>query len=64
VLASINNPFRFENRKQLVKMAGYDLCANRSGRTRDKTIPVISKKANGELCYALYQAANVADAKS
>ena len=25
VLASIGDPFRFENRKQLVKMAGYDL---------------------------------------
>lgn len=63
VLASIGDPFRFENRKQLIKMAGYDLCANRSGRTSDKAIPVISKKGNGELRYALYQAANVAAAK-
>ncbi len=44
-------------------MAGYDLCANRSGRTSDKAIPVISKKGNGELRYALYQAANVAVAR-
>ena len=44
-------------------MARYDLCANRSGRTSDKAIPVISKKGNSELRYALYQAANVAAAR-
>ena len=63
VLGSIGDPFRFENRKQLIKMAGYDLCANRSGRTSDKAIPVISKKGNSELRYALYQAAKVASAR-
>jgi len=63
VLASIGDPFRFENRKQLIKLAGYDLCAKRSGKTSDKAVPVISKKGNGELRYALYQAANVAAAK-
>nr|MBC8359786.1 IS110 family transposase [Candidatus Desulfatibia profunda] len=63
VLASIADPFRFENRKQLIKMAGYDLCAERSGKTSDKAVPVISKKGNGELRYALYQAANVAVAR-
>lgn len=60
VLASIGDPFRFKNRKQLIKMAGYDLCADRSGNTSAKAIPVISKKGNSELRYALYQAANVA----
>jgi transposase len=63
VLASIGDPFRFENRKQLIKLAGYDLCAKRSGKTSDEAIPVISKKGNGELRYALYQAANVASAR-
>ena len=63
VLASIGDPFRFKNRKQLIKMAGYDLCANRSGKTSDKAIPVISKKGNGELRYALYQAAKVASVR-
>jgi transposase len=63
VLASIGDPFRFENQKQLIKMSGYDLCANRSGRTSGKAIPVISKKGNSELRYALYQAAKVAAAK-
>ena len=63
VLASIGDPFRFENRKQLIKLAGYDLCAKRSGKTSDKAVPVISKKGNGELRYALYQAASVAAAR-
>jgi transposase len=63
VLASIGDPFRLENRKQLIKLAGYDLCAKRSGKTSDEAIPVISKKGNGELRYALYQAANVASAR-
>jgi len=63
VLASIGDPFRFENRKQLIKLAGYDLCADRSGKTSAKAIPVISKKGNGELRYALYQAAKVASAR-
>ena len=63
VLASIRDPFRFENRKQLIKMAGYDLCANRSGKTSDKAIPVISKKGNAELRYALFQAAKVASSR-
>jgi len=63
VLASIGDPFRFENRKQLIKLAGYDLCAKRSGKTSAKAIPVISKKGNSELRYALYQAANVAAAR-
>ena len=60
VLASIGDPFRFTSRKQLIKMSGYDLCANRSGKTSNKAVPVISKQGNSELRYALYQAANVA----
>ena len=49
VLASIGDPYRSENRKQLIKMAGYDLSAARSGKTSDKAKAVISKKGNGEL---------------
>jgi transposase len=60
VLASIGDPFRFEKRKQLIKMSGYDLCAKRSGKKSNDAVPVISKKGNSELRYALYQAANVA----
>jgi len=44
-------------------MSGYDLCANRSGRTSDKAIPGISKKGNDELRYAWYQAVRVASAR-
>jgi len=32
VLATIGNPYRFANRKQVLKMAGYDLNAVRSGK--------------------------------
>jgi transposase len=60
VLASIGDPFRFDNRQQVIKMSGYDLSAKRSGKTSNQAVPVISKKGNGELRYALYQAASVA----
>ena len=45
-------------------MAGYDLCANRSGKTSDKAIPVISKKGNSNLRYALFQAAKIASGRT
>ena len=64
VLAKIGNPFRFENRKQVIKLAGYDLCANRSGKSSQQAAPVISKRGNSELRYGLYQAALVASARN
>jgi transposase len=63
VLASIADPRRFDNRKQLLKLVGYDLCANRSGKQSDKAVPVISKKGPAEFRYALYQAALVASTR-
>jgi len=60
VLASISNPWRFDSSNQVLKMAGYDLCADRSGKNSKKAVPVISKRGNSELRYALYQAAHVA----
>jgi transposase len=60
VLASIANPWRFDSSNQVLKMAGYDLGANRSGLRSDQAVPVISKRGNSELRYALYQAAHVA----
>jgi transposase len=60
VLASIANPWRFDSSRQVIKMAGYDLGANRSGHGSDRAVPVISKRGNAELRYALYQAAHVA----
>lgn len=64
VLASIGNPWRFDSGNQLLKMAGYDLGADRSGSKGDKAVPVISKRGNSELRYALYQAAQVASTRS
>ena len=64
VIATISNPYRFEKESQVLKMAGYDLSANRSGKNSDKAVPVISKKGNGDLRYALYQAALVASTRN
>ena len=64
VLASIANPWRFDSSGQVIKMAGYDLGANRSGQGSDKAVPVISKRGNAELRYALYQAAHVASTRN
>ena len=64
VLAAIGNPFRFDAGKQVIKMAGLDLSANRSGITSESAVPVISKKGKAYLRYALYQAGVVATAKN
>ena len=42
VIGALGNPFRFQNRKQVLKMAGLDLSADRSGKTSDTANPVIS----------------------
>lgn len=60
VLAAISNPFRFTSGKQVLKMAGFDLCAHRSGKTATRATPVISKQGKADLRYALYQAALIA----
>ncbi len=57
VLAAIGNPERFTSGKQVLKMAGFDLCASRNGKTSQSATPVISKHGKGDLRYALYQAA-------
>jgi transposase len=59
-LAAIGNPHRFENRAQLIRLAGFDLSASRSGEKSRTAVPVISKKGRADLRYALYQAALVA----
>ncbi len=60
VLGAIGNPFRFDRGKQVLKLAGHDLGAYRSGNTSDSAVPVISKRGNAYLRYALYQAAFIA----
>jgi transposase len=64
VLGAIGDPFRFQNGKQVLKLAGLDLNAKRSGKTSDLVRPVISKKGKADLRYALYQAALVASVKN
>lgn len=64
VIGALGNPFRFQNRKQVLKMAGLDLSADRSGKTSDTAIPVVSKKGKADLRYALYQAAFIASIKN
>jgi len=60
VLGAIGNPFRFDSGKQVLKLAGYDLGAHRSGKTSDSAVPAISKRGKAYLRYALYQAAFIA----
>ena len=60
ILATIGNPQRFANRKQVIRLAGMDLSANRSGKNSDKAVPVLSKKGDASLRFALYQAAMIA----
>lgn len=64
VLGAIGNPFRFDSAKQVLKLAGWDLSANRSGKNSESSVPVISKKGKGDLRYALYQAAVVASCRN
>jgi len=63
VLGAIGDPFRFQNGRQVLKLAGYDLSADRSGKESEQALPVISKKGKADLRYALYQAAHIASTK-
>jgi len=64
VLGAIGEPDRFQNGKQVLKMGGLDLSADRSGKNSDKAIPEISKRGKADLRYALYQAALVASVQN
>jgi transposase len=57
VLGAIGDPSRFENKGQVLRLAGLDLCASRSGKKSDSAKPVISKQGKSALRYALVQAA-------
>jgi len=63
VLGAIGDPTRFENHRQVLKMAGLDLSSDKSGKRSDVT-PVISKKGKADLRYGLYQAAVIASCKN
>lgn len=60
VLAKLADPFRFASHKQVIRLAGLDLNASRSGKKSQDSVPVISKKGDADLRYALYQAALIA----
>ena len=64
VLAAIGNPFRFNTENQVLRMAGMDLSASRSGDKSETAVAVISKKGKADLRYALYQAALIASTKN
>jgi transposase len=64
VLGAIGDPDRFQNGKQVLKLAGFDLSADRSGKNSDKAIPEISKRGKADLRYALYQAALIASVQN
>jgi transposase len=60
VFAAIGDPLRFNNTKEVIRLAGFDLNANRSGKKSQDAVPVISKKGKADLRYALYQAGLIA----
>ena len=63
VLGAIGNPYRFDNHRQVLKTAGLDLSADRSGK-RTEVTPVISKKGKADLRYGLYHAALIASTRN
>ncbi len=48
VLGVIGHPYRFESQKQVIRLAGLDLNANRSDKTSNDSVPVISKNGSRE----------------
>jgi transposase len=64
VLGAIGDPYRFQNGRQVLKTAGFDLSAERSGKSSERVVPVISKRGKADLRYALYQAALIASVRN
>jgi transposase len=64
VLGAIGNPFRFQSGRPVLKLAGFDLWAKRSGKKSENVVPVISRRGKADLRYALYQAALIASIKN
>jgi len=63
ILGAIGDPNRFENGRQVLKLAGLDLSASRSGQSAMNVRARISKKGKAELRYALYHAAFTASSR-
>jgi transposase len=60
VIGAIGDPGRFRSAQQVLKLAGLDLSASRSGKQSEHAQPHISKCGKAQLRYALVQAALVA----
>jgi transposase len=60
ILAAIGDPHRFTSAKQVLKLAGLDLSASRSGKSSANVTAKVSKKGNARLRWALYQASLIA----
>jgi transposase len=60
LLAAIGDPHRFEHPRQVLRLAGLDLCASKSGKASERVVPRISKQGKPLLRFALVQAARVA----
>lgn len=64
VMAALGDPHRFTSGKQVLKHAGLDLSASRSGKNSANVSTRISKKGNAGLRYALYQSALIATTRN
>jgi transposase len=64
ILAAIGDPHRFNHPRQVLRLAGLDLCASRSGKQSERAIPKISGQGKPMLRYALVQAAKIAPRSS
>jgi hypothetical protein len=62
-IAAIGDANRFTSRKQILRLAGLDLSAYRSGNKSETAVPVISKQGKAGLRYALVQAAVISSYK-
>jgi transposase len=64
VMTALGDPHRFTSSKQVLKLAGLDLSASRSGKSSGKASAKISKKGKAALRYALYQSALIATTRN
>jgi transposase len=64
VMTALGDPHRFTSSKQVLKLAGLDLSASRSGKSSAKASAKISKKGKAALRYALYQSALIATTRN
>jgi transposase len=64
MLAAIGDPHRFSSTAQVLKLAGLDLEASRSGKNSENVPAKLSKKGKAALRYAMYQATVIATTRN